>query len=122
MAKPVFEVTSVPSRDETISATLAHIGALIGMFFFPMNIIVPLVILLFKGGDSSFVREHARESLNFQISSTVFIIISAFASVVLIGIPFLLAFIVISFVCPISGSVRASAGEGYRYMWTFRIV
>ncbi len=55
-----------PTSDEKTMAILSHILTLVCGF------IAPLIIYLIKKDESKFVAEHARESLNFQI--TLFII------------------------------------------------
>ena len=54
-----------PSSDEKTMALLSHILTLVSAF------IAPLVIYLVKKDDSSFVAEHAKESLNFQITAFI---------------------------------------------------
>ena len=69
-----------PSSDEKTLAILSHILTIVSSF------IAPLIIYLLKKDESPYVREHAKESLNFQI--TVFII-CAILFVTIIGILFI---------------------------------
>src|SRR6476661_8639729 len=52
----------VPTSDEKTMAILSHILTLIA------PILAPLIIYLIKKDESDFIRWHARESLNFQIT------------------------------------------------------
>lgn len=110
-------------EDTTLWAMLAHLLTFIGWVGIPFgNFLGPLVVLLVKGKESSFVDYHAKEALNFQISIFVYLIIAALLCIILIGIPILLALIIIDLVCTIKAAIRARNGEYYEYPWTFRLI
>jgi len=102
-----------PSNDERTLAILAHILTLVGSF------IPPLVIYLIKKDESSFVAAHARESLNFQI--TVFIAV-VILTILIIGILFIWLVGVIDLVLVIVATIRASDNKLYRYPFTMRLI
>ena len=83
---------------------------------------VPLVIMLTKGKESPFVRRHAVESLNFQISVLIYAAVSAVLVLVLIGIALLLALAVFYVVVVVLATVKAANGQEYRYPLTLRLV
>ena len=111
-----------PTPDERNLALLSHIGTLAGYLVGFGHILVPLLIWLLKKDESEFVRRNAVESLNFQISMTIWFIISAILVFVLIGIPMLVVLGIIDLVCIILATIRASHGETYRYPLTIRLV
>src|SRR5689334_2684168 len=74
-----------PTSDEKTMAILAHILALVTWF------IGPLIIYLVKK-DSAYVTAHAKESLNFQLTMLIAVIVSVLLMVILIG--FLLVWLV----------------------------
>ena len=102
-----------PSSDDKTMALLSHILTIVAGF------IAPLIIYLIKKDQSEFVAQHARESLNFQI--TVFIIAFAFGITFIL---FFLAFVVaaIALVFVIIATIRASEGKLYKYPFSFRLV
>jgi uncharacterized Tic20 family protein len=110
-------------KDRRLWGMLVHLTALSGLIGVPFgNIIGPLVIWLIKRNESPFVDEHGKESLNFQISMTIYGIISGILCVALIGF-FLLPVILISdLVLVIIASIRANDGEPYRYPVTLRFI
>lgn len=124
MSEPSFEseTANAPSPDERNMALLAHIGTLAGYMIGFGHIIVPLVIWLMKRDESDFVRRNALESLNFQISMTIWLGISLALSFVLIGIPMLIVLGIVDLVCIILATMRANEGECYRYPITIRLV
>jgi hypothetical protein len=105
-----------PSSDDKNLALLAHLGTLIGGF------IVPLVIYLVKKEESEFVKDHARESLNFQISVLIYIIASVILAFVLIGFFLMFALGIFNLIVLILASVKASEGKLYRYPLCIRFV
>jgi uncharacterized Tic20 family protein len=82
----------------------------------------PLIVMLTKGNESPYVRRQAVESLNFQLSMLIYVIVSFVLMFVLIGF-ILLPIVGIAWLAlTIIGSIRASRGEEYRYPLTIRMV
>lgn len=103
------------SSDSRGWAVAAHLTPWIAGF------LGPLFIWLAKK-DDPFVEDHARESLNFQISLFIYLVVSAILIIVLIGLVMLLAFAILAFVTNIIGAVKASNGEMYRYPLCIRFI
>ena len=87
-----------------------------------MAFLVPLVIMLVKGGSSPFVRRHAVESLNFQVTALIYAAIGIVLAFVLIGFFLLAALGVFSLIVVILGTVRAANGQEFRCPLTLRFV
>jgi uncharacterized Tic20 family protein len=110
------------SKDERMWAMLAHISAVAG-FVFPFgNIIGPLLIWILKKEEFPFVDDQGKEALNFQISITVYVIISIVLVFVLIGIPILIIIGLFALIMTIIGAINAYDGKAYRYPLTFRVI
>jgi uncharacterized protein len=63
-------------------AMAAHLSALVAIAGIPFgHVFGPLVVYLVKGHESEFVGEHARASLNYQISISIFGIVATIAAV-----------------------------------------
>lgn len=104
-------------------AMLSHLLALLGYVGVPFgNIIAPLVIYLVKKDQSPYVGEQARESLNFQISMTIYALVSGVLTVILIGFLLLAAVWIGGVVLTIIASVKAANNESYRYPFTLRLI
>jgi uncharacterized protein len=102
-----------PTPDEKTLAILSHILTIVSSF------IAPLIIYLLKKDESAYVRDHAKESLNFQI--TVFII-CAILFVTIIGILFLWVVSIGSLILVIVATIKASENKTYRYPINFRLI
>ena len=105
-----------PTPDEKTMAILSHILTLVGGF------LAPLIIWLIKKDESPFVSEHAKESLNFQITMAICFLICLILIIVLIG-AFLMGILgIIYLVLVIVATLRASEGKLYRYPFNFRFI
>lgn len=80
-------------------------------FFAPY--LVPIILFLIS--DENDIKKLAIQAVLFQIVVGVLITISAFMSIFLIGLPFLFGFIIMWFVVPIIGIVKALKNEHYDY-------
>jgi len=118
---------------------LCHLLGFVAFLGIPLgNILGPLVIWLVKKDEDPFADACGKESLNFQISVTIYGLILALTGFVIMipsaFIPFLgiltmpavvllgLAFMIAVIVLVIIASVRASEGEVYRYPYTIRLI
>jgi uncharacterized Tic20 family protein len=110
------------TQDERTWALASHIGCVVGAWA-AMAFLVPLVVMLVKGPQSPFVRAHAVESLNFQLSMLIYGIVSAVLILAAgIGLILLAILAVLWIVTVIMATMRASEGQAYRYPLTIRFV
>lgn len=90
------------------------------------HIVAPLVVWAIKRDSSEFVRRQSIESLNFQISMTLYAFLAGLLAITVIGlvvaIPMILMLIVSDIVLTLVGAYRASQGESYRYPCTIRLL
>jgi uncharacterized Tic20 family protein len=98
--------------------TMAMLAQLLGIFSF----LGPLIIYLINGEKDPFVRHHAAEALNFQITLLIGYLTSFVLMLVLIG--FLTFFVVWigGLVLMIMATIAANRGEWYRYPINIRLV
>ena len=111
----------MPSSEERNWALASHVGTFVAAWF-AMGFLAPLVIMLVKGKDSAFVRRHAVESLNFQISLLIYLVVSFILAFVLIGFVLMAAVGVFALVVIILATIKAANGEDYRYPLCIRMV
>lgn len=112
---------AVPSSEERNWALAAHVGTFVAAWF-AMGFLAPLVIMLVKGKESAFVRRHAVESLNFQISLLIYLVVSIVLAFVLVGFLLMAAVGIFALVVIILATVKAANGEEYRYPLCIRLV
>lgn len=100
----------------------AHIGTLIGYTVALGSFLVPLFIWLTKKDESALITEHAKASLNFQISMAIYFIFAGLLAILVIGIPFLIIIPLVNLICVILATIEADKGNLYSYPFTIKFV
>lgn len=124
------------AAEERNWAMAAHLTALVGIVVPGGNIVAPLIVWLVKREQSAFVDRHARESLNFNITTSIYVV----ALSVIAFLCFLLSFLCVTvplgvlavvggtavsvgwIVFTIVGGVRAARGAEMVYPMNIRFV
>ncbi len=105
---------------------LAHLLTLLGYVVVFGHWIPPLVIYLTKKDSSAFATGEARESLNFQISVFLALVLPLPLLCLVITIPFIVLWLMLvalaQLVLPIVAAVKAADGIAFRYPLTLRLV
>ena len=109
-------------KDDRNWAVIAHLSAFTGHFFPFGQILGPLVVWLIKRDGSPFVDDQAKEALNAQISYTLYGVVAAILTLILIGFVLLLAIWIADIVLVILAAVAASKGKAFRYPLIIRLV
>jgi uncharacterized protein len=140
----------VPAQERNW-AIAAHLSALVAMAGLPFgHVLGPLVVYLVKGHESEYVGEHARASLNYQITISILGIVGAIVAIIAgfamiinappghsaqaqsygmtvvdfwlaVGIVILLIFLV-SIIFIIRGALAASEGRLYTYPFAIKFL
>ncbi len=111
---PAPRFTAEPESNERLGASAAHLLTLVG---FP--IIGPLILMLTAGKTSPYIRRHAVEALNFQLTITG---ASILLPITIIGLVLVPVIWVVGVVLSIVAGVSALSGGDYRYPMTIRLV
>ncbi|MFZ5439023.1 MAG: DUF4870 domain-containing protein [Myxococcota bacterium] len=105
-----------PSEDEKIWGLLTHVSALVTTF------LGPIIALAVKGNESRWVRAHAIEALNFNITLLIVYAVGLVTSFLFVGICLLMPAALASIVLSIVAGVNAFQGHAYRYPLTIRFI
>jgi uncharacterized protein len=111
----------LPPDQERLWAMLAHLLSFVAAYLF-LGFVAPLIVLLVFGPRSAYVRAHAVESLNFNLSWLLYGIVGVILIIIGIGILILLALGIAYVVLVVIASIRANNGEFFRYPLTIRFV
>ena len=111
-----------PSKDERTWAMLCHFSAFSGLIFPFGNFLAPLIIWLIKKEEMPFVEDQGKEVLNFQISMTIYLLISGLLCIILIGIPIVIGLVIFCFIITIIAAISANDGTQYRYPINLRLI
>lgn len=117
-AVPAAEVKA----DNTMGM-LCHLLSLTQLLGVPLgNILGPLIVWLIKRDEDPFVDLCGKESLNFQISMTIYMIISGILILVFIGFFMVIVLMILNIVYTIIAAIKASEGDSYTYPFTIRFI
>ncbi len=124
---PYGYATSAPTQDERQWALAAHLGSFAAAYV-ALGLLAPLLVLLTKGNRSPYIRRHAVESLNFNLTVLIWIVTGSVIAVVTLGLALLVLIplgcllAVYYLVTVIIASVKAWNGEDFRYPLIWRFV
>jgi uncharacterized Tic20 family protein len=94
---------------------LCHLLALCGYVFPLGNIIGPLVLWLVKKDQYPFVDDQGKESLNFQLTVLIAVVVCILLMFVCVGVFLLVGVSLAALVFEIIAAVKANEGRRYRY-------
>jgi len=104
-------------------AMFTHLAAFAGYIGIPFgNIVGPLVIWLVKKETMPMVDTHGKESLNFQISVSIYAIPCILLAFVCVGFFLLAGLGIFAIVMIIMAAIKANRGQFHRYPLTIRFI
>jgi uncharacterized Tic20 family protein len=124
---PPVSSSSLSPDQEKLWGMLAHLLSFAAAYV-AMGFLAPLAIMIMFGERSSAVRAHAVESLNFQLTTLIWVAVGITLSVMTFGfglvlvLPIAGAYALFYLVVVIIAGLRANHGETYRYPLTIRFV
>jgi uncharacterized protein len=111
----------LPPDQERLWGMLAHLLSFVAAYI-ALGFVAPLVVLLVFGQRSAYVRAHAVESLNFNLSWLLYAVVAGILLIIGIGLLILIALGIAYVVLVVIASIRANNGEFFRYPLTIRFV
>lgn len=112
MEEEYFKPWGMELRHFTI---LMHLSQLVGLVF-------PIIMWVTNREQSHTIDRHGKSIVNWMLSLTIYLIGSAILSMVLIGIPMIIALVIANFIFVIIGAVRASEGKLFTYPMSFNFI
>ncbi len=115
------------NKDARMWAMICHLAALAGLVVPVIGCIIgPLIVWQIKKEEFPFVDGHGKEAVNFQISMTLYLLISAVIwiplSFVCIGVFIPVAISIVDLIFLLIAAVKANDGHHYRYPLTIRFI
>ncbi len=130
MPKKTQSKTPAPNKKRTASKSqktytelmLCHLSGL-AMYVFPFgHLILPFLIWQLKKGEVPALDAHGKEVMNFQISMTIYGIVAFVLVFMLVGVPLIIALMVLHIVLVIRGALMANEGKFYSYPFTIHFL
>jgi len=108
--------------EERTWGILAHAGGFAGLAVPFGNVIAPLVVWLVKRDESRFVDENGIRALNFQLTWSVILLVTALSVLVGVGLVLFPLAMLAWLILTVVGTVRAADDEVYDYPLTIGFV
>lgn len=117
-----MEAQNTLNKDERMWGMFCHLSAFSGYLIPFGSVLGPLIIWLIKKDEMTFVDDQGKESLNFQLTMLIAVIVSAILMLVFIGFLLLGVLIIFQIIVIIMASIKANEGVRYRYPYTIRFI
>jgi hypothetical protein len=108
-------IETSPNSSDKIAATLTHLG---GIFFS----IIPSLIVYFAASNNAWLKEQARNALNFQLTMLIAWIVVGMLHWVLIGFLLVYPLELANAILCIVAAIRANQGEPFRYPASIELI
>lgn len=119
---PTASAPSTISAEDRQWGMFCHLSSFVGYVIPFGNVVGPLVLWLMKRETMPFVEGEGKESVNFQISVTIYAIISAILSFFCIGFVLLIALLIFDLIVVIMACIESSKGNAYKYPLCIRFI
>jgi hypothetical protein len=111
-----------PCTDERLFALLMHLVPAILFATGRLPAVVPTVVRAVRGDQSRWVRAHAYEALNFQLTIIVFSVIGAVLSTVGVGVCLLMGMAAFAVIIGVVAGVKAYGSSAWRSPFCIRFL
>ena len=103
------------SSDVNTWSMFIHLSQFCGYVIPLAGLIVPIVLWQMKKSDSQIIDKHGRIVVNWLISEVIYWVISIPLCFIIIGVPLVIALVVVGIVFPIIGGIKAYNGQVWPY-------
>lgn len=124
-AEPGAGQMSQAEKDLRLWATILHLSQLAGYLTVLTALagwIAPIVIWQIKKSEIPGIEPHGKMVANWIISSFIYLVVSGVLSAFIIGIPLLIALLVMIVVFPVIGGIKANDGQVWKYPLTIEFI
>lgn len=130
VGSPATALVSAPPVEDRNYAVVTHLATLAAMLFSGglLHVFVPAVAWLLFKDKSRFLKDHARQQLNFQLTFVIAGLAGALATLATVGlgifvvVPVLVVLFATDIVCSIKAALAAHRGEDYRFPFTLELL
>jgi len=108
--------------DEKNWAMFCHLSSFAGLIIPFGNVVGPLILWSVKKDYSELVNREGKKSINFQISMSIYIFVSAILVFVGIGILLLIGLALLNLIFVVLAVVKTLNGEDYQYPLSIKFI
>ncbi len=119
---PQDGIPTPANKEDSMLGVVCHLLTFAG-FVVPLgNILGPLVLWLIKRGSSPYLDAVGKETVNFNISWSIYLLVAGLTMLVLIGFVLFPLVALAWLILAIMGAITASNGKFHRYPLTIRFI
>ena len=116
------ELTELPGKEARTWGMACHLIALSGIIIPFGSILGPVILWVIKKNDDPFIDDQGKESINFQITLLIALLVCILLALVVIGFFLMIALGIYAIVMVVIASMKANEGEAYRYPYCIRFI
>ncbi len=113
---------SLQTPDEKQMGLFLHLSGLAQLLFFPIGIALPIILWQTQKDKMPALDAHGKMVANFVISLSIYLMVSAFSMILLIGFLLLPVVAIGGAVLSVMGALKANNGEFYEYPLTIKFI
>lgn len=103
------------SSDVNMWSMFIHLSQFLCYVVPPAGLIAPIILWQIKKSDSQIIDKHGRIVVNWILSEIIYWIVSVLLCIIIIGVPLVIALVVVGIVFPVIGAIKANNGEVWSY-------
>ncbi len=110
------------NKEVRLWAMILHLSLFSGYIVPLAGFIAPIVIWQVKKSEMPEIDAHGKNVVNWILSALIYGAISSLLTLILIGIPMLVALGIAAVAFPIIGGIKANSGEVWKYPLTIQFL
>lgn len=110
------------TQEERQMGMFLHLSQLANLIFFPIGIILPIVLWQTNKDKMPALDRHGKMVVNWMISMIIYGVVSGILVFFIIGFFLLIALGLLGIILPIVGAVKANNGELWEYPLTIKFL
>ncbi len=114
-APPVPPSSASIEEQTRLWAMFIHFSQLLNFPLPVLGLVAPIALWQWKKSELPGIDAHGKNVTNWVISALIYAILCGLLTIVVIGLPLLLALFILSIAFPIVGAVKAKNGEVWKY-------
>ena len=127
-AQTVNEPSFVPAvkrfwgMDERSYCAMMHVAQFAGIVLPLAGFVLPIVMWQMEKDNSENVNKHGKMIVNWMISLVVWSIIASVLIFLFVGVPLIIALLILNLVFVVKGAIAANKGEFFKYPMTLNVI
>ena len=120
--RPTVTTVTIAPISPNQWAMFIHLSQLLGLLVPVAGLVVPIVLWQIKKDESEIINQHGKIVTNWIITAVIAGAVSGLLCFVIIGIPLVIALVILCIVFPILGGLKANEGQLWKYPMSIEFI